>query len=432
MMEDYLSFVRKMYQQYSDPDLVCLRIGKFREYFVFDPNFMRQILIDRPTEFPKYQESVEPLKTLMGQSVMNLEGDIWRHRRLMLAPIFQPKASLLDGERACIGIEHRLRKLILEEFHVETSMIRLSLRTLFQVVFSISDDKYLDLVCDAIDELCINGTEDKRMTSGPNEELAQQKIKAKGVLDTIVDELILSRDPVNPGVDVLGRLLSISDSNGNKLTKNEVRDECLSLLIAGHVTTAASLTWWAIHMAQYPEAQKIAAKELVEWRKEFPGNSISAEALPYLAATLKESMRLRPAAAVLLSRVSTVDTQIGPYEIPAGSVLRMLPAVLHLDSRWFIDAEQFKPERFLNHDKFPKGAYLPYGVGPRICIGLHLANSELLNLAASLLEKLSWSLKEPDLEIGHRLRFAMLPDKHVFFNFQTRKTKAGLLQMEVA
>ena len=418
MAEDYLTFVQKLYQHFPNPDLVCVRIGNHLEYYVFDPAFMREVLVERPVDFPRHQESIMPLKELMGASLMNLEDNVWRKRRLTLSPIFSPKAALLDGERGRIGAADRIAALIKESHDAEESMTRMSMRMMFQITFSINDDRYLDLACNAIRQLSVNGTKDKLIGRVPDEQLSARKIIAKSELVAIVDSLIAARNNQSPTDDVLGRLLSASDDAGNLLNINEVRDECLAIFIAGHITTASSLTWWSIYLGKNPEAQQRASQEVRNWRRTHPDDPITAAALPYVVATIKEAMRLRPAAGVLLSRVAASDTSIGPYQVPQGGILRLLPAVLHLDPRWFPEPELFRPERFLDNEETPRGAYIPYGNGPRICIGLHLANIELLCMATQLLEHTEWTLMEPGASVGHKICFALLPGNLVPLSFK--------------
>lgn len=417
MAEDYLGFARYLRGQFVDAKIVCVKIVNHFEYYVLAPDLMREILVTRSDFFPRHEDSVAPLKKLMGSSVMNLGGDVWRARRSMIAPVFSPKSALHDCSDLYATSEYRIEKLIEEGEDLEKSLTRLSMRVMLQTVFSLTNDRYLDKAINALEILSMNGTEDKRLLNGAADDLSSQKMVAKQMLVEIVDEIMASRNPLNPGDDILGRLYSVQDKKGNAMGVEEIRDECLAMFIAGHITTAASLIWWSIYLEQNPSIKEKAILETRACINNLSGSNFDADDFPYLAATIKESMRISPAAAVLLSRFVPKDTEIGDFNVRGGSVLRLIPAVLHNDARWFPDPDVFKPERFLHSsDAIPRGAYMPYGNGPRICTGMHLANQELLILAVDLLTKLSWKIENCEPPLATRLHFAMLPAMKLSIN----------------
>lgn len=189
--------------------------------------------------------------------------------------------------------------------------------------------------------------------------------------------------------DLPGRLLEARDEEtGQALSDAEVHDQCMVMFQAGHETSATALLWWCWLMASHPEAQQQAHREVQQvlaGRAAQPGD---LPALDWLGASLKEAMRLYPPAAGLMSRRVVKPTALGDCALPAGALLRITPWIIHRDPRWFADPEKFRPQRFVSTAEPPeRGSWLPFGVGPRRCIGQHLAMREMTLVAAMLLQR---------------------------------------------
>jgi len=176
------------------------------------------------------------------------------------------------------------------------------------------------------------------------------------------------------------------EQTGETLSEQEIHDQCMIGFQAGHETTATALLWWSALMVRHPEAMARAQAEVDD---ACGAGALAPErlaALPWLGATLKEATRLYPPVAVLMTRRATRAIELGGYELPARTLLRFTPWVLHRDPRWFEDPETFRPGRFEpGAPEVPRGAYLPFGVGPRVCLGQHLATLEMTLVAARLL-----------------------------------------------
>jgi cytochrome P450 len=141
-------------------------------------------------------------------------------------------------------------------------------------------------------------------------------------------------------------------------------------------------------MARHPAAAERARAEIDNVLQGRDPGPDDLSVLPWLDATLKEAMRLYPPVAALMSRRTTRDITLGPWRIPRGSMVRLATWVLHHDARWFPEPEAFRPERFLpGAPEIPRGAYLPFGAGPRVCLGQHFATLEMTLLAAMLLQR---------------------------------------------
>jgi cytochrome P450 len=227
--------------------------------------------------------------------------------------------------------------------------------------------------------------------------------KARERLDKIVYRMIAERRASgHDSGDLLSMLLLAQDETQSPdgtygMTDEQVRDEAMTLMLAGHETTANVLTWAWYLLSQNPEAEARFHKELGEVLN---GRLATFEDIPRLEYTghvFGETLRLYPAVWVI-GRKPLEDFQAGPYTVPAQSWVITSPFVMHRDPRWFPDPLQFRPERWETEGTRPKFAYLPFGAGLRGCIGERLAWMESVLTLATLGQK--WRLK---LAPGHRV-----------------------------
>ena len=182
--------------------------------------------------------------------------------------------------------------------------------------------------------------------------------------------------------------------------------------MAGHDTTSASLAWFWYLLARHPEAERRVLAEVDAVLGDRPATYEDVPRLRYTEMTVRESMRLYPAAGFLFTREAVEDVEVGGYTLPRGSWLVISPYVLHRDPDLFTDPEAFDPERFApgRVDEIPSYAYLPFGGGPRICIGNSLATMEIVLVAATVLQKYRVLLApdqaevEPEVEVVFRPR----------------------------
>lgn len=191
-----------------------------------------------------------------------------------------------------------------------------------------------------------------------------------------------------PQNDLLSKMLQTQDGDGKQLTDQELRDEVMTLLLAGHETTANALTWTLMLLAQNPEA---AAKLGEEVESTLAGRLPALTDLPQLRYTemvVKESMRLYPPAWAL-GREVTRDCQVGDYRLSRGAMVYVSQWVVHRDARFFENPEQFCPKRWQDNleQRLPRCTYFPFGAGPRVCIGKAFAMMETTLILAMIAQK---------------------------------------------
>ena len=223
---------------------------------------------------------------------------------------------------------------------------------------------------------------------------------AKAELENVVDDLIRGRWADGPAPGPVLDLLAAQP----ELTDRQVRDQVMTLLLAGHETTAMALTW---ALAAIDQAPAVRAELEAEWdaRPEAPPAGQLADALPLTMAVLAETLRLWPPSWMFSRRVLE-PVVLGGRTVPVGTMCLVSPALLHRDPRWWAEPERFQPDRWLRRvpgeaDRFdpkapgqPRGAYLPFGAGPRMCIGEQFAWSEAATMLAELGR--TWRLRVHD------------------------------------
>jgi len=212
-------------------------------------------------------------------------------------------------------------------------------------------------------------------------------------MDRIIYDIISARrDAADPGNDLLGLLLGARDEDGSRMDDRQLRDEALTLFVAGHETTALALTYALYLLAANPAQQQVLAAEVEQQLAGRDAVFTDLEHLKQTEAVLLEAMRLYPPAWGV-GREAIVDVDIGGYRLPKGSTFFMSQWVMHRDPKLFDDPEQFRPERWAGdaQRRLPRFAYFPFGGGPRICIGNRFAMMEATLILAALVRRFSFA-----------------------------------------
>jgi cytochrome P450 len=223
--------------------------------------------------------------------------------------------------------------------------------------------------------------------------------RSKATLDAVIDRMIARRRSTGvTGEDVLSLLIRAQE-DGAGMSDAQVRDEAMTLFLAGHETTSNALSWTWYLLSQHADVEAKLHAELDEVLGGRPPTVADVQRLRLTEMVLTESMRLLPPAWAI-GRRALVDHDAGSYVVPAGSVVIVSPYLVHRDPRWYEHPEAFVPERWRDEDRAsrPRNAYLPFGAGPRMCVGEHFARLEGVLVLATIAQR--WRL---DLVPGHRV-----------------------------
>lgn len=395
MRRDYLAVVGR---QRALGDLVRQRILGERSVDVFTPALVREALVEHADALVRWERGPEVFAELMGQSVLVTEGATWQRQRRMLMQAFTPRrvagyAALMTGA-AVDG----LAPVHDGDVAVDALFSHLTMDVISRTLFGTPIGGDTGAAAHAVQVLSETALAEMFWPVTLPDWLPlpgkAAKRRASRLLHGLLAGHIQQRRAVPGGQDdrpdLLGMLLSLRDeASGEGLSAQEVYDQCMVSFQAGHETSATALLWWSWLLATHPGAQARARDEVDAVLAGRVPTADDANALPCLSATLKEAMRLYPPVAALMTRRLTRDVTIGGVRLPARTLLRVTPWLLHRDPQAWPDApEAFRPERFLpGAPEIPRGAYLPFGLGPRVCLGQHFAVLEMTLIAALVLQR---------------------------------------------
>ncbi|MBI3349829.1 MAG: cytochrome P450 [Burkholderiales bacterium] len=405
MRRDYLAVVSA---QRPLGDLVRQQILGERAVDIFDPELLRAVMVDHADALVRWARGPEVFAELMGQSVLVTEGATWQRQRRMLMQAFTPRRvagyAALMTEAATAGLAGVLNDQGSGEVAMDALFSHLTMDVISRTLFSTPIGSDTAAAAHAVQVLSETALAEMFWPFTLPDWLPLPGKAAKrragrllhGLLGSHIDARRASAgDAADTRPDLLGMLMALRDeATDEALSPQEVYDQCMVSFQAGHETSATALLWWSWLLAVHPEAQARARAEVdAALAGRGPGADDLA-ALPFLGATLKEAMRLYPPVAALLTRRLTREITVGGVRLPARTLVRVTPWLLHRDPRWWPDEPlAFKPERFLPASagqvvhEIPRGAYIPFGLGPRVCLGQHFAVLEMTLIAALVLQR---------------------------------------------
>jgi len=405
MKRDYLGFTEKLRADHGD--VSYMRIAVEEGYDVFSPDLVRELLVTNADGLVRWERGPEVFEQLMGQSVLVTEGEVWQRQRRLLQPGFSPKrvagyaalmtASAAKGLDAALPPDVREGRVDMDALFTRLAM-DVILRTLFSSEASEESTRAIDAVQVASEAAFREMFYPATLPDWLPLPGKAAKRRALRTLKGLVDRHIAARRAEGPAAhdDLLGMLLAARDeATGQGLSEQELRDQCMVTFQAGHETTATALLWWSRLIAGDAPALDQARREVDDVLQGRVPTAADVARLPWLTATLKEAMRLYPPIPALMSRRATRDIDAGGWRIPKGALVRITPWVIQRDARNFEQPTRFLPQRFLDAGgPGPRGAWLPFGTGPRVCIGQHFAMLEMTVIAAMLLQR--YDLALPD------------------------------------
>jgi cytochrome P450 len=395
-LRDPMEFVAQAKRDYGD--IVWLRLGNLRTYLVSHPEQIEYVLRTHADNFMK-DKLTRWLIPLLGEGLLTSEGTFWRRQRRLAQPAFQHQQI----ERyAAVMVEHTERMLAtwhdgeVRDPHEDLMHLTLGIvaKTLFDAELA-EDAETVGYSLDVVMNHFMSPMRWFRFLDYLPIPSSRRYWRAIGRLDEIIYKIIRShRAEGRDRGDLLSRLLAARDEDGAGMTDRQLRDEVVTLVLAGHETTALVLFYTFYLLSRSPEAEERLAAEL---RAVLPDRSPTAADVPNLKYTewvVREAMRLYPPAWGI-AREALADCEIGGYHVPKGTQIFMTQWLVHRDARWFDDPEVFRPERWDNDliKRLPRCAYFPFGDGPRVCIGNHFAMMEAVLILATIARRYRLSVE---------------------------------------
>ena len=338
-----------------------------------------------------YGRSVEvlALRPIFGRGLLSSEGAMWRRQRSMIQPSFQHSAM---ARYASVMLECIARLTSQwrdgEVRDVGADMMQYTRETICRVLFGNADAISQREMADAVSVVFGDLRAEVlylplwRRLPFPRSRRWNRAVK---LLNRSIQQVVCDRRAsAEVCDDLLADLLRARDAEGRAMSDQQLHDEILTFFLAGHETAALTLAWTAYLLARHPEIQNEVCGELGAVTA---GQELKAEHYPqlrYLTAVVKEALRLYPPV-WSLGRKASQTSSLGAHAVPEGTDLWLCIHPLHRDPRWYPEPERFKPERWLTKDLRRPFTYLPFGIGPRVCIGQDFAMTEaVLGLAAIL------------------------------------------------
>jgi cytochrome P450 len=398
------------------PDIARFRGGIFHPVVLTDPTLVHQVLVEKADAFVKSYGLSLFARPLLGQGLLTLERDDHKKRRRLLAPSFMPRriASYADeiaarAERSAASVATHSQLDMAEESMRLT--LEIVMKTLFNAELSNANDTVGSAFPRALAAM-IDSITSPIPLPPPIPTPANLRLeRAARELDQIIYRVIAERRASGTEVgDMLSVLLGARDQDdGSSLDDRELRDEVMTMMLAGHETTANTLAWALYALARAPEARARLEAELDAISQPRIGPQLAA-ALPWTTQVIKETMRLYPAV-YMIARRCVRDVQLGPYLIERGAVIFINIIGMHRRPDFYANPDRFDPERWSpeREKQLPKHAYLPFSGGARVCIGNHFAMMEAQLILATWLRNLRFDLLDPRQQIDVDGLFTLRP-----------------------
>jgi len=392
---DPLKYFTGLMREYGD--LVSLRVLNFRILLLNHPEHIEDVLVNHPRKFIKGRVLLAN-KRVFGRGLLTSEGDFWLRQRRLAQPAFH-RARIAGYASTMVEYTERLLHDWQDgdERDIHAEMMRLTLQIVGKTLFDADVERDAQDIGKSMELLLELSANFRRTILIPqwlptptNLRLERAILQIEKVLYRIIAE---KRASGRDSGDLLSMLLAAQDEDGSRMTDQQLRDEAITLFLAGHETTANTLSWTWWLLAQNPAVE---AKLHAELRTVLAGRAPSLDDLPKLVYTnhvITESMRLYPPAWGT-ARTAIEDHEIAGYAVPKGSGVSFAQWTVHRDARWYDAPGEFRPERWEGDllKRIPRFAYFPFGGGPRQCIGNTFALMETALTLATIAQQYRFRL----------------------------------------
>jgi cytochrome P450 len=417
LRRDPLNFTTENMRHYGG--LVHLKLAKYDGYQVTEPDLLQQIMTTDSRIWHKSIVYKGILADYLGDGLLISDGDFWRRQRKLMQPTFHTKRIQAYAEAM---VDYTQRMLadwqVGQVCDIDAEMMRLTLfivgKTLFDVELKNDSDKIAVALGNMLHDIMDEARSLVNLPDWIPTPLRMRKQRTIQMLEEVIMPIIEERrTSTEDRGDLLSMLLLARDDDGNGMTDAQIRDEALTIVLAGHETTANALTWALYLLSQNPDVEAKLQQEVDSVLAGRVPALDDLKQLPYTEMVLKEAMRLYPPA-WSVSRQTQEATELAGYPIRRKSMVIISIYAAHRDERFFPNPETFDPERFIpeNEAQLHKYAYLPFGGGSRVCIGNAFAMMEARLILASIVQRYRLSLLdghnvEPDPQLTLRPKYGM-------------------------
>lgn len=396
--QDPLGFLTHCGQDYGG--IVPLRFGFAKACFLAQSEYIEEVLQKREI-FTKNTPAWNVLKSLLGNGLLTSEGEFWTRQRRLMQPVFYQQRIATYSETMVAYAERQMQDWQHGEVRdIHQDMTRLTFnivtKTLFNVDMSGVETR---TVAETLDVMMQWFSARRKQAFLPLAWLPtainRQYKQALRAMDEKIYQLIQQRrnSDSDPG-DLLSMLIAVRDeADGSQMTDRQLRDELVTLIMAGHETTANALSWTWMLLSQSPEVEATLMQELQNVLAGRSPTLADLPNLPYAHQIIKEAIRLYPPV-YSIGRSANQAYDLDGHQLPKGCVIVFSPWVMHRSLQYFAQPEQFQPDRWSNdlEKRLPKCVYFPFGDGPRICIGKGFALMEAVLVLVTIAQKFRLTL----------------------------------------
>jgi cytochrome P450 len=423
LVNDRLGLMNLAASRYGDA--TKLRMGPKTLYVFNHPDYAKHVLSDNAANYHKGIGLVQA-KRAIGNGLLTSDGDLWRDQRKVIQPAFQAKqiarqSGVVAAEAAALVARLQTHQRA-GAINVMPEMTKVTLGVLGQALLntdlsgydkighafeSVQEQAMFEMVTLGVMPMWVPLPKQLRFR------------KARAELDRVVNALVDDERtrPKGSGQDIMSRLVtSTAGESDAEVARTRIRDELVTLLLAGHETTASTLSWAFYLIGEHPQVWQRLHDEAVAVLGDRPPEHEDLRSLTYTNMVVQEVMRLYPPVWIL-PRLAQQDDEVGGYHVPAGSDVVVSPYIMHRNPEFWLDPERFDPERFAGEavKARPTYAYIPFGAGPRFCVGNNLGMMEAVFVIATVVRQLRLTTKpgyrvqaEPMLSLRIRHGLPML------------------------
>jgi cytochrome P450 len=420
-----LKFMSSLVERYGD--IVYFRSARDNFFVINHPDYIKDLLVTSARKFAKGR-ALERSRLLLGEGLLTSEGQVHLRQRRLMQPAFH-RERIASYAEAMVQYAARLRDRWQDgqqvDIHAQMTALTLAIvgKTLFDADVEHDTSEVVEAITEAFSLFPLTMVPFSNLLEKIPFSPVRKVFRARARLDRIIYRIIdARRQSGEDRGDLLSMLLRAQDveGDGGGMSNQQLRDECLTLFLAGHETTANALTWTWFLLAQHPaveqrfhaELDRVLAGRLPDFR--------DVEALAYTEMIVAEALRMYPPAWIV-GRRALEDHQFGPYHIPRRSLVAASQWITHHDARFFPEPFRFDPERWTveNRAARPKFSYFPFSAGPRQCIGEGFAWAEAILVLATLAQRWRMTLV-PGQQIDIKPLITLRPNGPVLMTLTPR------------
>jgi cytochrome P450 len=400
LARDLLGFFGRCSREYGE--IVGFRLGMWPALLLSNPRDIEQVLVKEHHNFVKHRFFWRHVTAIFGNGLLTSEGDVWVRQRHLAAPAFSGQRLASYGD-AMVGYTRRMldgwKSGEVRDVHAD--MMAVTLRIAAKTLFSAEVEHEVAEIDDALnvlmEEIASRFTRPFPIPDAlpiPSNIRYRRSVRQ---IEAVVERIIRERRSTGQDAgDLLSLLMQARDENGKPMSDRQLRDETFTILLAGHETTALTLSWAWYLLGRHAEIQDQLQAEISNVLGQRAPTVDDLPKLRFTENVISEAMRLYPPA-YAVGRESLRACEIGGYFVPAGTTIFASQWVQHRDPRYYDDPTAFRPSRWAGDlaRKLPRFAYFPFGGGPRICIGMRFAMMEAVLILATMAQRfrLEW---QPD------------------------------------